>query len=241
VAVWDGVPKGKDAKAGTAVDVANWRRANGRARVIPPTWQRSAAKPAQWPPNAPKLSKLPKDGDEVTRELRAMIFTDFRGFTKLEESVLPIFWKQVMRRMMRVLDRYEGAICYRNTWGDALYAVVVDTRHAAAIALELQDSLRDVDYAALGIDSEPHMRVGAHYGPVFRAGGDGALNYYGTQVSRTARIEPIAPPGAVYVTEQFAAVLAMEAPDAFVCRYVGPVQLAKGYGALRMYLLTRRN
>jgi class 3 adenylate cyclase len=120
--------------------------------------------------------------------------------------------------------------------------VVVDTKHAAAITLDLQDALSDVDYAALGIDVEPHMRVGAHFGPVFRTreGGNGALNYYGTQVSRTARIEPVTPPGAVYVTEQFAAALAMEAPDAFVCRYVGPVQLAKGYGALRMYLLKRQ-
>lgn len=241
-AVWDGIAKGKDSKAGTAVDVANWSRAGGRARIVAPTWPRLSSKqPWLSGSDAQKETEAPEEGDEVTRELRAMIFTDFRGFTRLHESVLPVFWKQVMRRMMRVLDRHRVAICYRNTWGDALYAVIVDTKHAAAIALDLQESLRDVDHAALGIDDEPHMRIGAHYGPVYRAkeGASGALNYYGTQVSRTARIEPVTPPGAVYVTEQFAAALAMEAPDAFVCRYVGPIQLAKGYGALRMYLLKR--
>jgi len=240
-AVWDGVAKAKDSKAGTAVDVANWNRAGGRARVIAPTWPRLSSKQPWLGSDAHREREACDDGDEVTRELRAMIFTDFRGFTKLQESVLPVFWKQVMRRMMRVLDRHRDAICYRNTWGDALYSVIVDTRHAAALALELQDSLKEVDHAALGIDDEPHMRIGAHYGPVYRAkeGASGALNYYGTQVSRTARIEPVTPPGAVYVTEQFAAALAMEAPDDFVCRYVGPIQLAKGYGALRMYLLKR--
>ena len=242
LAVWDGIAAEKGDKAGTAVDVSNWRRTNGRMRSIPPTWRRSKPK-RLWPlgSRGRKSPEAPKNADEITRESRAIIFTDFHGFTKLQESALPVFWKQVMRRMMRVLDQYGDAICYRNTWGDALYSVIVDTKQAAAITLDLQDSLKDVDHAALGIGAEPHMRIGAHYGPVFRAkeGGNGALNYYGTQVSRTARIEPVTPPGAVYVTEQFAAALIMEAPEAFVCRYVGPVQLAKGYGASRMYLLKR--
>lgn len=243
-AVWDGVAAEPDAKAGTAVDVANWQKAGGRARIVPPSWHRSKVE-HHWPFGAhlQESAKVPSNADEVTRESRAIIFTDFRGFTKLEESVLPLFWNEVMHRMMCVVERYGDAICYRNTWGDALYSVVVDTKCAAEITLDLQDSLKDVDYAALGIDVEPHMRIGAHYGPVFcaRDSAGRVLNYYGTQVSRTARIEPVTPPGAVYVTEQFAAVLAMEAPDAFACRYVGAVQLAKGWGAARMYLLTRRD
>jgi class 3 adenylate cyclase len=244
LAVWDGVPAEKDAKAGTAVDVSNWQRTNGRVRVIRPAW-RDAKQKRPRPPasSARKSRKAPKSADEVTRELRAMIFTDFQGFTELQEAAHPIFWEQVMRRMMDVLGGYGDDICYRNTWGDALYAVVSTTKAAAAITLDLQDSLNDVDYAALGISAEPHLRIGAHYGPVYRVTDhrSGSLNYYGTQVSRTARIEPITPPGAVYVTEQFAAVLAMEAPDAFVCRYVGPLKLAKGYGSSRMYLLKRRH
>jgi adenylate cyclase len=156
--------------------------------------------------------------------------------------VLPLFWSQVMGRMLRVLEPHADDLCYRNTWGDALYAVVKSAAAAAAIALELQDALTDVDYAAMGLSPEPHMRVGAHYGPVFRwREVTGALNYYGTQVSRAARIEPITPPGAVYVTEQFAAMLAMEGQqERFVCRYVGQIPLAKNFGTARMYLLKRR-
>jgi len=55
-------------------------------------------------------------------------------------------------------------------------------------------------------------------------------------VSRTARIEPVTPPGEVYVTEQFAARLALE-PAGFGCDYVGQVPAAKGYGTMRMYHL----
>ena len=64
----------------------------------------------------------------------------------------------------------------------------------------------------------------------------GVTNYFGAHVSRTARIEPVTPPGEVYVTEQFAARLALE-PALFGCDYVGQVPAAKGYGTMRMYHL----
>jgi hypothetical protein len=60
----------------------------------------------------------------------------------------------------------------------------------------------------------------------------GVTNYFGAHVSRTARIEPVTPPGEVYVTEQFAARLALE-PAGFGCDYVGQVPAAKGYGTMR--------
>ena len=54
-------------------------------------------------------------------------------------------------------------------------------------------------------------------------------------MSRTARIEPVTPPGAVYVTEPFAAALVLAGSDRFTCDYVGHMPLAKDYGRLRMY------
>jgi class 3 adenylate cyclase len=58
-------------------------------------------------------------------------------------------------------------------------------------------------------------------------------------VSRTARIEPVTPPGAVYVTEPFAAALMLETDHDFACDYVGHMPAAKDYGRLRMYRLRR--
>ena len=65
-----------------------------------------------------------------------------------------------------------------------------------------------------------------------------AIPKAGTTVtrSRTARIEPVTPPGEVYVTEQFAARLALE-PNAYACDYVGQIPAAKSYGTMRMYHL----
>jgi len=57
-------------------------------------------------------------------------------------------------------------------------------------------------------------------------------------VTRTARIEPVTPPGAVFVTEPFAAALVLEnSPHA--CDYVGHRPAAKDFGHLRMYRLRR--
>ena len=85
------------------------------------------------------------------------------------------------------------------------------------------------------------MRIGVHYGPAWRTTDHitGRTTFYGTEVSKAARIEPVTPTGAVFVTEPFAAILALESRDAFACRYVGRIALAKKYGDYPMYRLTR--
>jgi class 3 adenylate cyclase len=109
---------------------------------------------------------------------------------------------------------------------------------AAQCALDLQTALADVDLEAHGLPSTLALRLGGHYGPVFEARDpvQGVMNYFGAHVSRTARIEPVTPPGEVFVTEQFAARLALE-PRGYACDYVGQVPAAKNYGTLRMYHL----
>ena len=63
----------------------------------------------------------------------------------------------------------------------------------------------------------------------------------GTHVTRTARVEPVTPPGAVYVTDAFAAALVLAGRDEYACDYVGHMPAAKDYGRLRMYRLRRRS
>jgi len=140
-----------------------------------------------------------------------------------------------------VLDAHGGEVACRNSWGDALYAVATSAPEAAGIALELQDALAAFDYATLGLDGGGGMRIGVHYGPAYRTIDHitGRTTFYGTEVSKAARIEPVTPPGAVFVTEPFAAILALEARGRFRCRYVGRIALAKKYGDYPMYRLTR--
>jgi len=228
VAIWDGAAAG--GPAGTAADVAAWAAAGERSRIVDPgavARDLVRPQPSVTPPHE--------------RALAAILFTDFKGFSTLSEAALPSFWDGVMGVVAEVLDAHDADVDCRNSWGDALYAVTASTPVAAEIALQLQDRLAKFDYATLGLDGSGGMRIGAHYGPAYRTTDHitGRITYYGTEVSKAARIEPVTPPGAVFVTEPFAAILALEARGRFTCRYVGRIPLAKKYGDYPMYRLTR--
>ncbi|MGH7112511.1 MAG: hypothetical protein ACREFK_19060 [Stellaceae bacterium] len=87
------------------------------------------------------------------------------------------------------------------------------------------------------------LRLGGHFGPVFRLYDPvlKQLTFMGCHVSRTARIEPVTPEGAVYVTDAFAAALATANERRFVCNYMGVMPAAKDYSPMRMFALSRRN
>jgi len=226
--VWDGNPS--NGPAGTGADVAAWREQAGRTVTIEPgVLDRDVVR-------AP-----PRIISAYERTLAAILFTDFAGFSTLSETALPAFWDGVMRRVAEVLDAHQGDVACRNSWGDALYAVMPGAPAAARIALALQDALASYDYATLGLDGAGGMRIGVHYGPAYRTIDHitDRVTYYGTEVSKAARIEPVTPPGAVFVTEPFAAILALEAGGEFTCRYVGRIPLAKKYGDYPMYRLSR--
>jgi class 3 adenylate cyclase len=173
------------------------------------------------------------------RAMAAILFTDFAGFSTLKEDRLPIVCQDVMSRIADVLDRHDKSVESRNSWGDALYAVLDSAPTAAHVALELRDVLSRVNHDALGLGNAAGMRIAAHYGPAYRMIDPitARLTFYGTEVSKAARIEPVTPPGAVFVTEPFAAVLALEAAEKFTAHYVGRIALAKNFGECRMYRL----
>ncbi|HMG47225.1 MAG TPA: adenylate/guanylate cyclase domain-containing protein [Allosphingosinicella sp.] len=228
IAIWDGIAS--DGPAGTGADVAAWAAAGERTLIVDPgAVERGLARPE------------PRVTTPYERALAAILFTDFKGFSTLSEAALPSFWDGVMGVVAEVLDAHADHVECRNSWGDALYAVTSSAPVAAEIALQLQDRLARFDYATLGLDGSGGMRIGAHYGPAYRTTDHitGRITYYGTEVSKAARIEPVTPPGAVFVTEPFAAILALEARGRFICRYVGRIALAKKYGDYPMYRLTR--
>lgn len=210
-------------------DVSAWRATGGRAEVvIAPTLTRPVM-----PPPPPK--------SEVERGVYGLMFTDYPGFSKLDERALPLFWEDVMVRAARSLEQHGDVIRQGNTWGDAIFAVFQDAPAAATAALDLCEELKKVDCKALGVRDGTAMRIALHYGPTY-SGYDPVTQrttYYGSEVSRAARIEPVTPSGAVYVTEPFAAVLEMQQNHPFECNYVGKIALPKGYGVYPLYRLSR--
>lgn len=226
--VWNG--EKTQHEAGTAVDIAFWREHGFEAQVI------DCGEPARGEQRPAPVS--PGDSGPE-RQIYPVVFADVRGFSKLSESNLAFFFEKVMGPLGEVLDRYGDGVLFRNTWGDAVHAVFADVSTAARCALELQAALRDLDASDPGLAVKPEMRMALDVGPVFE--GYDYINkektYFGTTLTRAARIEPVTPVGEVFVTEAFAALCAFDCAQDVKCEYVGHMPLASSYGKMRMYLL----
>ena len=217
--------------AGTAADIGIWERLGKRTVMVDPG---PVARNLRFPPRPPAEP-------DVRREIRSILFADFKGFSRLGERELPLFMREVMGRIGATLDRYGAHVEFRNTWGDALYAIVDEPRTAAHLALELHRDLQGLPPGLAPQGAPSGMRIGLHYGPIY-VGTDrvtGADLWYGGEVNRTARIEPITPIGDVYCTEPFASALILDGVEGLEPAPLGERALAKDFGMVRLYRLAR--
>lgn len=217
--------------AGTAADVRVWERLGKRSMVVDAGPVRRSLR---FPPRQPPLY-------DAAREMRSIIFADYKGFSRLGERELPLFMREVMGRIGQTLDDFGTHVEFRNTWGDAIYAIVDQPTTAARIALAMQDRLRDLPAALIPPRSGAGMRVGLHYGPIY-VGTDRVTRdplWYGGEVNLTARIEPVTPVGGVYCTESFAAALLIDGCDDCTFTSVGRQELAKNFGEVELYRVDR--
>ena len=173
------------------------------------------------------------------RRMKAMIFADVKGFSRLPESSLAIFLPWWMQALQKIHNNYGKHVQYINTWGDACYSVIDDVSQAASIALDMARMFDDPEFLSLNLPNNLGFRVAAHVGPIFQTDNPvtGKIDFFGMHVNQTARLEPCTPPGSVYVTEPFAAFISFEGKGKYRCEYVGNHPLPKDFGRIRMYHL----
>jgi class 3 adenylate cyclase len=233
LAVWNGKPSYSD--AGTAIDVATWQSGGRAVTIVAPDGETVEAHPPTPTPTA--AFQQPRAG----RVVRAMLFGDFKWFSRLTDEQAVTFATHVLGPIAAVMRSHHDDVLHANTWGDGVTVVLPDAATAAAFALELQEAVSSIDLESEGLPPHLALRLGGHVGPVFPIY-DPVLELHrftGSHVNRTARIEPITPAGTVYVTEAFAAALVLAGNRGLTCEYVGHMAAAKGYGSLRMYRLRR--
>ncbi len=183
-----------------------------------------------------------KTGIWAGRQARALVFGDVKGFSALSEAQHPAFLACVVGGFADALAGLGASVAYAETAGDGLYVVLTDLTDAVAACHALHRVMGHARLREAGLPPGLALRLSAHLGPVFH-GLDrvtGREKFFGKEVIRTARIEPIAPPGETYVTEAFAAALCCATGGGYECEYVGRQEMAKGFGACRMYSLRGR-
>ncbi len=186
------------------------------------------------------VSAPPPSGAGAERfpsQIVGMLFADAVHFSRLREAEVIIFSDQFMGAVGRLVATSPNAPVFTNTWGDGLFFVFESVAAAGAFALSLSDLVNTTDWVGRGLPAELNLRIGLHAGPVFGSKDPitGRPGYFGSHISRAARIEPITPPGHVYASEQFAALAELAPGRRFTCDYVGQTPQAKGFGTFPTY------
>ena len=179
---------------------------------------------------------------ELLREERprfAFLFADAVSYSSLNADETRRYWTRLLPQTAAVvLKRHAGDIVVRKTWGDSVHAVFRGASPAAAAAREIQAATACLK-EELGPGRRLRFRMALHYGPADQVIDpvEETPSVFGPQLSFAARIEPVAPPGGIFVTEPFAAQLSLESAPDVHCSYVGTTSLAKSYGRVRLLRL----
>ncbi len=259
--LWDGLP-GRGA-GGTDSFHTFWRRQLRQDPIVIPL------------PPSPRQDEHPYkfcshrcERPNMHQEVKSMLFADIVGYSKLTEKVIPEFVGTFLGRVSCLVATSKSAPCSINTWGDGIFAVFDFAHDAGRFALELielvagetekKEWLDKGLYWEENLPGHPkpikhplNLRIGLHCGPVVMHYDPivRRLGFTGVHVNRAARIEPIAQPGEIFASEEFAAMaelgdeiqLCRSSPDGdigsgFICEYAGTMQLSKGYpGRYRIY------
>jgi class 3 adenylate cyclase len=175
--------------------------------------------------------------------IRAMLFGDVKGYSKLSDVELLRFAREFMQKIADVLGRHSASILSRRTAGDGLFLVFADLEVASTVALQLRDLVASTRWDECGLPQNLGIRISLDAGPVY-AFKDPVTQHdevCGAYVNRAARIEPITPPNEVYASEAFASLSVATGSKAFRFDYVGQTELPKGFGLIPLYCVNQES
>ena len=242
LAVWDGFVGGP---GGTGSFVRYWRSQRVPVKIVPIATQA----PSMLVDSQTSETDNADPGDEFEiwvrasgrQEIKAIMFADVVGYSKLPETVIPKYVAQFNQRVSRLIAESSSSPINVNTWGDGLFFVFSGAEDAGRFGLDLRDLVIKTDWVDLGLPHNLSIRIAVHAGPVY-VNFDPIvrqMTFTGAHVSRAARIEPITHVGEVFASEEFAALAAADQSKGFACDLVGSTALAKSYGFFRIYSLER--
>jgi class 3 adenylate cyclase len=237
IAVWDGQPAAGEGGTGSITDL--WRRSGIAFDHVPLETRAGSASPAPATGTSRLTGRAGGDSKAWSFEykIETMLFADAVGYSRLTEDQIPLFFHYYAGLVAEYNESSPYKAVHIETAGDGMYMVFDDPGTAAHYALDLSERINAEDWAGKGLPEDLNARIALHCGPVF-VGSDpitGLPLYTGNHTSRTARIEPITPPGLVYASSAFAAVAAASGVGSLHFSYIGRTQLAKDYGVLPLY------
>jgi adenylate cyclase len=139
----------------------------------------------------------PSAGDEVRQRLTAILFADVVNYSGAMERDQMGTHRRVMRRVnlfKSLIGDYEGQVF--DVEGDAVKAAFDSAFQAVRFAVDLQREFRN-DAVWNSDPDEPVFRIGINLGEVIVE----ADGYYGHEVNVAARLQALASPGGICISE----------------------------------------
>ena len=241
LAVWDGAAA--SGEGGTGSLVSMWQSSGVPLQHIPLSDDAASVNQVEvdGAENAAGLPTKVAGQWAFEYKIKAMLFADAVGYSRLSEDQIPLFIEHYVGTIAEFNERISYKALHIETAGDGMYLVFDDPGAAAHYALGLSELINSYDWQSFGLPADISARIGLHCGPVF-TGIDPITDtplYTGIHTNRTARIEPITPPGQVYASSAFAAVAAARGSEGLRFSYIGRTQLAKDYGVQPLYHVKR--
>lgn len=145
----------------------------------------------------PPDQTAPDDGPRRRRKLSAIMMVDVQGYSQLmgtDEDTTVDLIQDFHQRIGTLIEQFEGRVV--DTAGDSVFCEFDSVVNAVRCARRVQE-----DQAALnrerGGDGHMHTRIGLHLGDVIVED----YHVYGDGVNIAARLEPLAEPGGICMSE----------------------------------------
>ena len=235
LALWDGGPP--DGPGGTATVIAEWRARGLIPHIISP-----AAAPAAAAESAAALVAPVASAGAFGQEIKAIVLFEVINYQQIAERQIPAFVNNFRGAVARLLEKQGAAPAAIEGWGSSHFLVYDDLEDAALFALGLRDLATRTDWVAQGLPAGLGVRMVLHGGPLFSFS-DPLLHRptcVGSHLLRATRIQPITPPGQVYVTQEFAALCAAEGVTTVNFEYLGSLRTAKLFEEAPLFRLDHR-
>ena len=138
-----------------------------------------------------------------------VVFADIAGFTRITQHLSP---QEAVRRLNAIFEIVTEAV-YANDGdidkfiGDAFFAVFDDPGAAVRAMISIQENVKELNTSNIGRGEDPFLfRIGIHTGAVIRGNVGGGNRYDNTLIGDTvniaSRLESIASPGGIIISEE---------------------------------------
>lgn len=171
-----------------------------------------------------------------------ILFADVKGYSALSDKQMRIFTEKILGIVSDSIKNL--SIRERNTWGDGIVLISDQIGDICEAALHLKDVFQKTNWKRYELP-KLDIRISIHHGE-YLEGNDpftGRVAFCGRSVVTAARIEPVTPPGRIWMTQTATMMLTQhieaEGSDYFAIDPIGEVVLPKKYGKLLISGLRR--